>query len=315
MNLKFPLVQRVRTWRSSDRLQRGKSARVGVSSFLAESQGLIVIGLIVHLYAFTTSSPSTLKVSQLYIHLLYKFECSPQAILSSDSPIVRRSLQFQASCTFYVGEIEYLHRFHTALQAVAMPSRTGYVYCTCEAECSANGGIDADGKFKGVKMTTSEFKAHCRRIRREALERAGEDLFVSTVSDGHISSLPRPASIAHPPTLISLPSSAAGPASITQPLTSSDTTLPLSSPSLINPNLRTHTNRELSEDTMPLLISDDEDDEADKAISLASRRRERNKRTVTDKTILENIKRKIEECTVTASRPVLQETQNTIQTL
>ena len=66
---------------------------------------------------------------------------------------------------------------------------------------------------------------------------------------------------------------------------------------------------------MPLLISDDEDDEADKAISLVSRRRERNKRTVTDKTILENIKRKIEECTVTASRPVLQETQNTIQTL
>ena len=48
----------------------------------------------IHLYAFTTSSPSTLKVSQLYIHLLYKFECSPQAILSSDSPVVRRSLQF-----------------------------------------------------------------------------------------------------------------------------------------------------------------------------------------------------------------------------
>ena len=48
----------------------------------------------IHLYAFTTSSPSTLKVSQLYIHLLYKFECSPQAILSSDSPIVQRSLQF-----------------------------------------------------------------------------------------------------------------------------------------------------------------------------------------------------------------------------
>ena len=66
---------------------------------------------------------------------------------------------------------------------------------------------------------------------------------------------------------------------------------------------------------MPLLISDDEDDKADKAISLASRRRERNKRTVTDKTILENIKRKIEECTVTASRPVLQEMQNTILTL
>ena len=196
-----------------------------------------------------------------------------------------------------------------------MLSRTGYIYCTCKAECSANGGIDADGKFKGVKMTTSEFKAHCHRIRREALKRAGEDLFVSTVSDGHISSLPRPASITHPPTLISLPSSAAGPASITQPLTSSDTTLPLSSPSLINPNLRTHTNRELSEDTMPLLISNDEDDKADKAISLASQRRERNKRTVTDKTILENIKRKIEECMVTASCPVLQETQNTIQTL
>ena len=48
----------------------------------------------VHLYTFTTSSPSTLKVSQLYIHLLYKFECSPQAILSSDSPVVQRSLQF-----------------------------------------------------------------------------------------------------------------------------------------------------------------------------------------------------------------------------
>ena len=48
----------------------------------------------VHLYTFTTSSPSTLKVSQIYIYLLYKFECSPQAILSSDSPVVRRSLQF-----------------------------------------------------------------------------------------------------------------------------------------------------------------------------------------------------------------------------
>ena len=66
---------------------------------------------------------------------------------------------------------------------------------------------------------------------------------------------------------------------------------------------------------MPLLISNDEDDEADKAISLVSQRRERNKQTVTDKTILENIKRKIKECTVTASRPFLQEMQNTIQTL
>ena len=54
MNLKFPLVQQVRTWRSSDQLQHGKSARVGVLSFLVESQGLIVIDLIVHLYAFTS---------------------------------------------------------------------------------------------------------------------------------------------------------------------------------------------------------------------------------------------------------------------
>ena len=101
-----------------------------------------------------------------------------------------------------------------------MPSRTGYVYCTCEAKCSVNGGIDADGKPKGVKMTTSEFKAHCRHIQQEALKRAGEDLFISTLSDKHILSLPRPASITHPPlssdtTLISLPSFAAGPPSIT----------------------------------------------------------------------------------------------------
>ena len=54
MNLKFPLVQQVRTWRSSDRLQHGKSPRVRVLSFLVESQGLIVIDLIVHLYVFTS---------------------------------------------------------------------------------------------------------------------------------------------------------------------------------------------------------------------------------------------------------------------
>ena len=45
----------------------------------------------IHLYVFTTSSPSTLKVSQIYIYLLYKFECSPQTILSSDCPIVQSS--------------------------------------------------------------------------------------------------------------------------------------------------------------------------------------------------------------------------------
>ena len=54
VDLKFPLVQQVRTWRSSDQLQCGKSMYVRVLSFLAESQGLIVIVLITHFYMFTS---------------------------------------------------------------------------------------------------------------------------------------------------------------------------------------------------------------------------------------------------------------------
>lgn len=38
-----------------------------------------------------------------------------------------------------------------------MASRVKYTYCTCEAKCLENCGIDADGKPKGVKMITSEY--------------------------------------------------------------------------------------------------------------------------------------------------------------
>ena len=116
-------------------------------------------------------------------------------------------------------------------------------------------GIDADGKPKGVKMMTSKYKAHHCHIQREALERAGEDLFISTLSDHFISSLQRPTSIPHP--LLS--------SEMTSPIP------PLSSParptsacsetSLINPSLHTHTNQELTENTMPPLIDISNEDE------------------------------------------------------
>lgn len=61
-------------------------------------------------------------------------------------------------------------------------------------------------------------------------------------------------------------------------------------------------------------VSDDEDDENQ---LLAERRRDRNKITVRDKKILDNVQKNIRDCAdkLTASRPVLQETRDMIQKL
>ena len=50
------------------------------------------------------------------------------------------------------------------------------------------GGVGTDGQPKGVQMSEVEKKMHLCRIEWDSLEQAGEDLFVSTITNDHIPS-------------------------------------------------------------------------------------------------------------------------------
>ena len=160
--------------------------------------------------------------------------------------------------------------------------------CFCDAECLAKGGVGANGQPKGVQMLEVEKKMHLRRIERESLERASEDLLISTITNDRIPSLRTPNSSAR-----AAPNYHAPEASQSS----------------------TSTHKETSNNDMPPLMESSDDEEEETPVLLADRRRDRNKITKRDKQILENINKKITTCAnnLTHSRPVLQATRETIR--
>ena len=81
--------------------------------------------------------------------------------------------------------------FRLILCSCFMPARVSWRICTC-APCISQNRL-------GIKRNDIDHRAHLSLSQRlghtaeaEALDRAGEDLFVSTLSDGHINSLSTP---------------------------------------------------------------------------------------------------------------------------
>ena len=72
------------------------------------------------------------------------------------------------------------------ISGIMMPSRSKITRCFCDAECLAKGGVGADVQLKGVQMSGVKKKMHLHQIEQELLEWAGEDLFVSMITNDHI---------------------------------------------------------------------------------------------------------------------------------